>query len=237
MGQHPSEVLRIANTLAGNHRLIILGQPPNVFVSSEHFEALTRRTLEQMEQFHGANPLVAGISREELRGRLSSRVARRAVLPSPALFNSLVQNLATQGKLRVEGETVRLKGREVQMTSEESLAREEISRAFEKAGLAVPSAKQLLGSLRVDRARGEKILHLLLNEKVLVKVAEDLIFHREALAKLREMLARQKAQSNRIDVSVFKEMTGLSRKYAIPLLEYLDRERVTRRQGDERIIL
>ena len=91
--------------------------------------------------------------------------------------------------------------------------------------------------MRVDRARAEKILHLLLNEKVLVKVAEDLIFHRKALTKLREMLARQKAQSNRIDVPVFKEMTGLSRKYAIPLLEYLDRERVTRRQGDERIIL
>src|SRR5439155_2859404 len=124
--QQPSEDLRIAHTLAGNHRLIILGQPPNVFVSSEHFEALTRRALEQMEQFHGANPLIAGVSREELRGRLSSRVARRAVLPSPALFNSLVQNLATQGKLRAEGETVRLKGREVQMTSEESLAREEI---------------------------------------------------------------------------------------------------------------
>ena len=185
----------------------------------------------------GAAPVNFRLRRVELRGRLSSRVARRAVLPSPALFNSLVQNLATQGKLRVEGETVRLKGREVQMTSEESLAREEISRAFEKAGLAVPSAKQLLGSLRVDRARAEKILHLLLNEKVLVKVAEDLIFHREALAKLREMLARQKAQSNRIDVPIFKEITGLSRKYAIPLLEYLDRERVTRRQGDERIIL
>ena len=78
----------------------------------------------------------------------------------------------------------------------------------------------MLAGLKIDRARGVKILQLLLKEKALVKVAEDLIFHSEALAGLRE-----------------KELTGLTRKYAIPLLEYLDRERVTRRQGDERIIL
>jgi selenocysteine-specific elongation factor len=68
-------------------------------------------------------------------------------------------------------------------------------------------------------------------------VADDLIFHQAALLKLRELLVRRKGQSNRLNVGVFKEITGLSRKYAIPLLEYLDRERVTRRQGDERIIL
>ena len=77
----------------------------------------------------------------------------------------------------------------------------------------------------------------MLKEKTLIKITEDLIFHRAALEKLREMLARRKERSNRINVTVFKELTGLSRKYAIPLLEYLDRERVTRREGDERVIL
>ena len=72
---------------------------------------------------------------------------------------------------------------------------------------------------------------------MLFKVTEDLIFHRSALQQLKELLVRRKAQDNRINVALFKEITGLSRKYAIPLLEYLDRERVTRREGDERIIL
>ena len=109
---------------------------------------------------------------------------------------------------------------------------------FAKIHRAVVTAckPDYIGSVTIDPLLLEAT-GMVLNEKVLVKVAEDLIFHREALAKLREMLARQKAQSNRIDVPIFKEMTGLSRKYAIPLLEYLDRERVTRRQGDERIIL
>ena len=81
--------------------------------------------------------------------------------------------------------------------------------------------------------RAEKLLRILLKEGALIKVTEDLIFHASALAQLRELVTRRKLQSDRIDVAVFKELTGLTRKYAIPLLEYLDRERVTRRVGDE----
>ena len=159
------------------------------------------------------------------------------VLPSAGLFNAILLALCSQGKLIVQGELVHLVGREIQLSPEEAAAKEEISTAFEKAGLAVPGAKEVLGSLRIDRPRSEKILQILLKEKVLEKVTDDLIFHQAALLKLRELLVRRKSQSNRLDVGVFKQITGLSRKYAIPLLEYLDRERVTRRQGDERIIL
>ncbi len=157
--------------------------------------------------------------------------------PSPLLFNALLQDLGAKNKIDVRGETVRLSGRDVQLSPEELAAKEQIARAFQKAGLAVPSVHDVLVSLRVDRARAEKILQILLKEKVLLKVAEDLIFHRSALDRLRELLAQRKAQSNRINVASFKEVTGLSRKYAIPLLEYLDRQRITRREGDERIIL
>jgi selenocysteine-specific elongation factor len=128
-------------------------------------------------------------------------------------------------------------GRAVRLTPEETEARDQISRAFEKAGLAVPSTSEVLATLRVDRSRAEKILQILLKERVLVRVAEGLIFHRAALEKLLDALRQRKAQNDRINVAVFKEMTGLSRTYVIPLLEYLDRARVTRRLGDERIIL
>ena len=153
------------------------------------------------------------------------------------LFSAVLQALAAENKIELKGEAVRRLGREIQLTAEELAAKDQISRAFEKAGLAVPSAKEVLAGLRIDRARAEKILHILLQEKALLKVAEDLIFHSSALERLRQLVAQRKQQSNRIDVAVFKEMTGLTRKYAIPLLEYLDRERVTRREGDVRIIL
>ena len=78
---------------------------------------------------------------------------------------------------------------------------------------------------------------LLLRDKVLVKISDELVFHRDALEELRRQMAAFKVKSTKIDVAKFKEMTGVSRKYAIPLLEYLDRERVTRRVGDAREIL
>jgi selenocysteine-specific elongation factor len=236
-GWLPAEVLRLGRILASENRLLLLGQPPELFVHSEHFLGLAAKLIEQLEKFHGANPLVAGLPKEDLRSRTGAGGPLRPAAPSTLLFNALLQTLVAQGKIEVQGETVRLAGRKIQLTPEEQAAKEQISEAFGKRGLEVPSPPEVLAKLRIDRLRAEKLLQILLRENVLCKVTEDLIFHRSALRQLKELLARRKAQSNRINVTVFKEITGLSRKYAIPLLEYLDREHVTRREGDERIIL
>jgi selenocysteine-specific elongation factor len=236
-GWLPAEILRLGRALASANRLLLLGQPPELLVHENHFRELTRRVIEQLEKFHAENPLVAGLPKEDLRSRTGVRSSPRPGLPSNLLFNALLQALAAQGGVDVQGETVRLAGRRIQLTPEEQAAKDQISVAFEKRGLAVPSAPEVLAKLRIDRPRAEKLLQILLRENVLFKVTEDLIFHRSALQQLKELLARRKAQSNRINVALFKEITGLSRKYAIPLLEYLDRERVTRREGDERLIL
>ncbi len=117
-------------------------------------------------------------------------------------------------------------------------AKEQIEAAFAAAGLAVPTVKEVLAKLAVESKRAEKLLQLLLREKILVRVSPELVFHRQALAQLKEQLAGyKKTKGDRITVPIFKELTGITRKYAIPLLEYLDRERVTRRAGDERVIL
>lgn len=236
-GWPPEEILRIGKWLEVEKRLKIFGQPPSLFVHAGYFDVLGERLTERLAEFHATNPLIPGMAKEDLRGRLAAQAAGEIHLPSAALFNALLQVLGAQGKVETRGEAVLLAGRGVQLTLEESVAKDQIVRAFESAGLAVPSAKQVLGGLRIDRARAEKILRILLKEKTLVKVAEDLIFHRAVLEKLREILRQRKAQSDRINVTAFKELTGLSRKYAIPLLEFLDRERITRREGDERIIL
>jgi selenocysteine-specific elongation factor len=235
-GWPPAEVLRVGKVLEARERLMLLGQPPSLLIHREHFQELAKRVIEQLDEFHAANPLLAGLAKEELRARVADR-RRRRPLPSPLLFNAVLQQLGADGKVDEEGEVVRLRGRDVQLTPQELAAKEQISAAFEKAGLAAPSALEVLAGLQIDRGRAEKLLQILLRENVLLRVTEDLIFHRAALAGLREMLARRKGQSNRLSVGIFKEITGLSRKYAIPLLEYLDRQRITRREGDERIIL
>ena len=184
--------------------------------------------LEAVGKFHDANPLVSGMSKEELRDRVNL---------GPEVFYSVLEKLAEEKKLEIAGELVHLPGRGVVMKDEEAESKKIIEQAFASAGLKVPSLKEVLAGLKVDKIRAQKIVTLLLRDKVLIKISDELVFHQSALTDLRRKIAALKTTTPKIDVARFKDMTGVSRKYAIPLLEYLDRERVTRRVGDERVIL
>jgi len=198
------------------------------FVQSASLEALKLALFQRVEQFHQQNPLAPGIGREQLRDQRSV---------SPEIFDAVLTMLVRNQKIEVTGDLVRLAGRRVVMKEDEAESKKKIEDAFATAGLKVPALHEVLAGLKVDKLRAQKIVTLLLRDRVLVKVSEGLVFHRSALEGLRRQMAAQKAKSSKIDVGGFKEMTGVSRKYAIPLLEYLDRERVTKRVGDAREIL
>jgi len=123
------------------------------------------------------------------------------------------------------------------MKDEEAAAKKKIEEIFGQAGLKVPALREVIAGLTVDKVRAQKIVTLLLRDKALIRVSDDLVFHRSALDELRRQIAAYRVKSLKIDVAQFKELTGVTRKYAIPLLEYLDRERVTKRVGDAREIL
>jgi selenocysteine-specific elongation factor len=199
-----------------------------LFVDSSALQGLKAHIVRVAGDFHKKNPLVGGISKEELREQVDA---------APEVFEAVAGLLIRDKKLEVAGDLVRLPGQGVVMKDEESESKKKIEDAFAAAGLKVPALPDVLASLKVDKVRAQKIVTLLLRDKVLIKVSDELVFHRSALEHLRRDLAAYKAKSAKIDVATFKEMTGVSRKYAIPLLEYLDRERVTRRAGDAREIL
>jgi selenocysteine-specific elongation factor len=197
-------------------------------VSAHAFRAALSDLELAIKAFHDYNPLVAGIGKEELRERFDLQ---------PDVFAAGLGELVNSKKIEVTGEQVRAAGRGVVMKDEEAESKKTIETAFATAGLKAPALKDVLAGLKVDRIRAQKIVTLLLRDKVLVKISDDLVFHRDALAELRERMAAEKIKSPKIDVARFKDLTGVSRKYAIPLLEYLDREHVTRRVGDARMIL
>jgi selenocysteine-specific elongation factor len=191
---------------------------------------LVRKDLiSALEAFHKRNPLVAGMSKEELRGQFSD--------VAPEVFEAVFSEALQAKKIELAGELVRLAGSGVVMKDEEAESKKIIEVAFADAGLKVPALKDVLAGLKVDKVRAQKIVTLLLRDKVLLKISDDLVFHRDALMDLRKRMALEKAKSPKLDVARFKDLTGVTRKYAIPLLEYLDREHVTRRVGDERVIL
>jgi selenocysteine-specific elongation factor len=225
------EIREAVQNLADSRQVRLISSEPLLLLAATSFEGIRGRLLDRVERFHKENPLSPGMQREELRASLARRLR-------PEIFRAALGELSTERKLEVRGELVKLAGVEIALLPEEARSKEQMEAAFAKAGLAVPSLKEVLTQLPVEPKRAEKLLQLLLREKSLVRISAELVFHQRALQELRQRLSEyKKAKGERISVPGFKELTGISRKYAIPLLEYLDRERVTRRVGNERVIL
>jgi len=201
----------------------------NTLATDFAVDGVRRSLLTMIETFHKEHPLARGIGREELRGRMAG--------VSGEVFDGVLTTLLAEKLLETTGEIIWRAGSGVVLKDEEAAAKKRIEQAFHTSGLQVPALVEVLAGLKIDKVRAEKLVTLLLREKTLIKVSAELVFHRTALEQLRSMLSERRASAPRIDVAAFKEMTGVSRKYAIPLLEYLDRERVTRRNGDVREIL
>jgi selenocysteine-specific elongation factor len=218
----------IETHLAGPIKTREVVRAGDLFLDGSALEALKSDVLNKAADFHRKNPLVAGIAREQLREQTGA---------SAEVFDAAFATLTRENKIEVAGDLLRLPGHGVVMKDEEAESKRTIEQAFASAGLKVPALREVLAGLSVDKTRAQKIVTLLLRDKVLIKVSDELVFHRSALEELRRQIAAYKKKSTKIDVAQFKELTGVSRKYAIPLLEYLDRERVTKRVGDAREIL
>jgi selenocysteine-specific elongation factor len=230
-GWSEEETKSTADKLAKAAAIRVVSAEPLWLLSEGLFREVMNKLLARVEAFHKQNPLSPGIAKEELRAGVGRRVRLET-------FQAALDELVRQNKLAAQGELVKKPGTEVTLTAEEAQAKVQIEQAFAKAGLAVPSVKEVLAQLAIESRRAEKILQILLREKRLVRVSQDLIFHAEALEGLGPLLVGyKKSKGEKIGVPAFKELTGISRKYAIPLLEYLDRQRLTRRVGDERVIL
>src|SRR5580704_9413163 len=224
------EIREVARKLTASGRVKNIAEPL-ILIPAKAFEEARQKIAARVERFHKENSLLPGISREDLRSSLGRRVRAET-------FRAALEELAAQKKLELQGELVKRTGSSIHLDPDETRAKEQIEAAFAGAGLTVPAVKEVLGTLPVEAQRAEKILQMLLRDKNLVRITPELIFHRDALAHLKQRLfTYKKTKGERISVPIFKELTGISRKYAIPLLEYLDRERVTRRAGDERVIL
>jgi selenocysteine-specific elongation factor len=201
-----------------------------LLVASAVLDDRARRLLTALEAHHAAQPLSEGLPREEARDRIVGRAA-------PEIFDFMLDTLVAAGKI-VARDRLALAGHRISLSPEETRAQEALERVYRDAGLSPPDLKSAAAGAGLEATVADRIGRLLLRQKSLVKI-EDLLFHADALARLKEDVRRLKSAGGaaKVDVAAFKERYGISRKYAIPLLEYLDRERITRRVGDSRVVL
>jgi len=200
------------------------------------FENLKAKTLTEIENAHRLEPLTKGISQATLREKTFASVA-------PEIFKTTLTHLERENKIKVEKDTVRAAAHNLELAPEEEVLREKLRKIYKTAKLEMPKLEDALGDsvggTKSDKNHARKIFQLLLNSGEIVKISEEFycakIEIENLIVKMREFAAE--TSDRLIDVSKFKDIAGISRKYAIPLLEYFDREKITRRAGDKRLIL
>jgi selenocysteine-specific elongation factor len=208
----------------------------NYLLARNAFESLKVKTVNAIEKFHTAEPLSAGIVKETLREQIFSH------LPTE-IFRTTLLYLEKSGEIIVKHEFVKLKDHNLELSSDEKSIQARLRKIFVESNLEVPVLEIALSeSIRGTKASREiarKVFQLLLNSAEIVKISEDFYFAKDSIEKLKFQLREfaKNSSDSLIDVSAFKQIAGVSRKYAIPILEYFDREKVTRRAGDKRLIL
>ena len=207
-----------------------------VYLAHESFDQLSRDVLAELDRFHKREPLARGMLRETLREKLFARALSE-------VFSAVIGRLEVKGEVTSEKDVIRLSSHRVDLTDQDAKLSEQIEKAYLDAGVEAPSLDEAMTRARVapaQRTQARKILQLLLDGGKVIRVHGDMFMHASAIEELKTKLQNYAAQhepDRLIDVPAFKNLAGVSRKYAIPLLEYFDREQVTRRAGDKRLIL
>jgi selenocysteine-specific elongation factor len=206
----------------------------DAYISRASFNSLAEATTEAVEKHHAREPLSRGLSRETLRERLFAST-------SPGIFRAVLSELEDSGIIASEKEIVRAGSHSLKLSPVDSAIKVSLDAQYREAAMEPPQLDEALArasNSRASPAHARAILQLLIDDGTLVRVDKDLLFHKDALDRLLVQIREYAATHERlIDIGSFKNLAGVSRKYAIPLLEYLDRQHVTRRAGDKRVIL
>ncbi len=208
---------------------LLFDRERRAYVAGEVARALASRLVEAAAAFHQAKPLAAGISREELRGRLPP-------VTDPRLFARLLASLAEKGELVAEGEHVRLPSHRAASGAAGGALKAQVAAALARGGLTPPWVSELPAAVKGTLDEVVAVLKLLVAEGSALRVSAELYFDAAAVRGLRERLVRHLQEKRAITTQEFKELVGATRKHVIPLAEYFDREKVTLRVGEKRVL-
>jgi len=190
---------------------------------------LKRISLDYLKEFHQKNPLRPRAMKEELKTKLPPQMDTR-------LFNHLLSILSEEKEIIVEKETIRLITHTIALKDEEKDLRQKIIILYARGKLQPPVVKEVLAELGVSESEFKPVAQLLTKEGLLVKVKDDLYFYRQALEELEGKVVDFLKQHKEMNPAHFKGLSQVSRKFAIPLLEYFDAQKLTLRIGDKRVL-
>lgn len=221
----PSAFRQVLEELLREDRAVAFGREEG-YLHRKNYEGLIQQVLTSLQEFHAQHPLKDGISKEELRMKLPPAL-------SPGVFARLLLDLSAGQKIVTEKDKVRLASHEIRLSQEEEAIKAKLEGLYQRSGFQPPDQEAALREVGGTKALA--VFQRLVDDGVLVKIKEDLYLHREAYERAKALLLDYLKTYPSISVPTFKDLLGISRKYAIPYLEHFDSVKVTRRQGDERV--
>jgi selenocysteine-specific elongation factor len=198
-------------------------------ISAHYYNQLEELITNNLAAYHKKNALQEGISKEELKETLGRTI-------SPKLFNMALRSLSKSQSIATDKDHVRLAGHRIQIGGELDSLRNIIAGKYREAGLNVPSLTDVFNDFKDQKTKAQSIIKFMLRDGELIKINEELCFDRDTLNKLREDYKAILIKDGKATPASFKELTNLSRKYLIPLMEYFDMNKLTVRVGDHRIL-
>ncbi len=213
--------------LLNRQRIVLVDKENRTYVHLDVFDDLRQLCETVLADFHARHPLKAGISKEELKSKFPRQAGGK-------LFTQVLNRMIKDEQLCLEDDTVRLASHTVSLQVDQKALKQQITDTYRQSGLTPPYFRDVVKALDVDAGSARSVLDLLVSEGTLVKVKEDLYYDRPALEALKDQLVAYILENGEISTPQFKDMTGASRKYVIPLIEHFDATNLTIRVGDIR---
>jgi selenocysteine-specific elongation factor len=229
LGINAKNIREALENLFSAKKAFLLDSEDTTVISTYFFHQLEELIGKNLDVYHKKNPLQEGISKEELKASLGNVI-------SPKLFNMVINSLNKKGTVVSDKNNVRLSGHQVQLGGELDSLRQAIVKIYNEAGLTPPSLTDVVNDFKDQKAKAQSIVKLMLKDGDLIKINEELCFDRAALEKLRSDYKALLIKDGKATPASFKDLTGLSRKFIIPLMEYFDTSKLTVRVGDHRIL-
>lgn len=215
------------SALLSKRQLILIDKESRRYLHGDVFNDLKAQCIDLLAKYHKANPLKGGMPKGELKSKLPPLVDAK-------LVNLILAHSAKENQIVQLEDTVRLASHEVSLQIDEAEVSRKIESVYRESGLTPPYFKELSKELNIDAGSAKAVLMLLVKQGEIIKVKEELFFHSRAVGALQERLVAFLKENDEITTPEFKDMTGASRKYVIPLLEYFDSRNITIRVGDSR---
>ncbi len=218
---------QILQTQASQQQVVQIDKEQRLFIHQLELLALSESIGNYLAAFHQQHPLKPGVSKEELKSKLPQQIGTK-------LFQMTLQRMVKENAVVLEEDIVHLANHKISLDADEEQLRQKILAQYKAGGLTPPYFKEVSEHIKTPAEQAKQVLLLLVDDGLLVKIKEDLYYHHQPLEILKQKLVDFLLAHGEISTPQFKDMTGASRKFVIPLIEYFDSSQLTIRVGDIR---